>query len=95
MPTYKTSGSQCAVDVEEADGVLQRTLLKRGIGGSRHGGQLEEEEDMKNKDQRYEKETSSWALKKRGNLCEFGWKLCRTTRCSIAGWIAQQRGAGR
>lgn len=42
MPTYKTSGSQCAVDVEEADGVLERTLLKRGISGRRHGGRLRE-----------------------------------------------------
>lgn len=42
MPTYKTSGSQCVVDVEEADGVLEGTLLKRGIAGSRHGGRLRE-----------------------------------------------------
>jgi hypothetical protein len=43
--TYKTSGSQRAVDVKEADGVLERTLLKRGVSRNRHGGQLVEVEN--------------------------------------------------
>ncbi len=29
---YQTGGSEGAVDVKEADGVLERTLLKRGVG---------------------------------------------------------------
>lgn len=44
MPTYKTSGSQCAVHIEKANRVLQGTVLKRGISRSSHGGQREEEE---------------------------------------------------
>jgi hypothetical protein len=44
MPTYKTSGSQGAVNIEKANRVLERSVLKRGISGSSHDGQREEEE---------------------------------------------------
>lgn len=44
MPTYKTSGSQCAVDIEKANRVLQRTILKRGISRSSHDERRKVEE---------------------------------------------------
>jgi hypothetical protein len=44
VSTHKTSGSQCAVDIEKANRVLERTVFKRGISRSSHDEQKEVEE---------------------------------------------------